>query len=106
MQMNRFWHRGIAFACLGVLSVFVMTASSGCSRCCMRNGDGDKQSQAGYDKCGANCKKADAASSQKQAGFAGECVKAKASGCQGKSGCIGKAKSATAGTKASTGGAR
>ena len=55
----------------------------------MRKGDGSKQAQAGYDKCGANCsksccKKADVKATQTQGGFAKSC-------------CLGQPKS-TAGT--------
>lgn len=58
MSTNRFWHRGISLACLGVFSLFLMTATTGCNNCCMRKGDGDNQTQAGFAKCGANCTKA------------------------------------------------
>ena len=46
MSTNRFWHRGISMACLGVFSLFLMTAATGCNNCCMRKGDGDNQAQA------------------------------------------------------------
>lgn len=54
MSTSSFWHRGISMACLGVFSLFLMTAATGCNNCCMRKG-GDNQTQAGFAKCGAQC---------------------------------------------------
>ena len=114
-------------ACLGVFSLFLMTAATGCSDSSMRNG-GDNQTQAGFAKCGANCtkaccKKADAKSTQTQGGFdkcGANCAKAcckksqgkttqtqggfakcSGSGFKGKSGCTGKAKTVSGATTAS-----
>lgn len=71
MSTNRFWHRGISLACLGVFSLFLMTAATGCNNCCMRKGDGDNQAQAGFAKCTkACCAKAQGTTTQAQAGFA------------------------------------
>ena len=58
MSTNSLWHRGISMACLGVFSLLLMTAATGCSSSCMRKGDGDNQAQAGFDPCGANCTQA------------------------------------------------
>ena len=98
MSTNRFWHRGISVACLGVFSLFLMTATTGCSNCCMDKGDGSNQAQAGFDKCGSDCtksccKKTDA-KAQTQGGFDKCGAKCDGSGCKGKStsGCSGKAK--------------
>lgn len=93
MSTNRFWHRGISLACLGVFSLFLMTAATGCNNCCMRKGDGDNQTQAGFAKCGVNCtkacgKQADAKTTQAQAGYAKCGVNFAKARCQGKANTV------------------
>ena len=94
MSTNRFWYRGISLACLGVFSLFLMTAATGCNNCCMRKGDGDKQAQAGFATCTKACCAKAQGTTQAQAGFAtcgADCTKA----C-----CKGKAKTVAGATTA------
>ncbi len=105
MSTTSFWYRGLSMACLGVFSLFLMSATTGCSNNSGMN-KGSNQAQAGFNKCGANCakaccKKADATKKQTQAGFNKCGAKCDGSGCKGKSGCSGKAKTIAGATTAS-----